>query len=69
MLRIADLRKSVNHGALPVRLECNVDVDSGASGWVTQILPVGWNGWPGVLDPHIVPRNDWRREGGEGHWS
>ena len=58
MLRIADLRKGVNHGALPVRLECNVDFDGGASGWVAQILPVGRNGMPAVLDLHVVPRND-----------
>ena len=47
MLLVADLREGVNHGALLVRLEYNVDINSGASGSVTQSLPVGWNGMPG----------------------
>ena len=39
MLWVADLGECVNHGALLVRLECNVDIDSGSGGWVAQSLP------------------------------
>ena len=30
-------------------------------------LPTDWNGMPGVLDLHVVPRYDGRHEVGEGH--
>ena len=69
MLWVADLGKGINHGALPVRLECNVNVNSGASGWMAQTLPVGWNVMPGVLDLYDIPMYDWRREGVEEPWS
>ena len=52
MLRVADLGDGVNQGILPVRLEYNMEVNSGASGWVAQSFPVYWNGMPGVLDLH-----------------
>ena len=67
MLGITDLGDGVSQGILPARLEYNMEVDSGASGWVAQILPVYWNGTLGVLDLHVVPRYDGRREVGEGH--
>ena len=69
MLRITNLGDGVNQGTLPFRLEYNVEVDSGAGGWVAQNLPVDWNGIPSVLDLHVVPRYDWRREVGGGHCS
>ena len=69
MLRVTDLGDGVNQGILPVRLEYNMEVDSGSSGWVAQSLPVDWNGMPGVLDLHVVPRYDSRREVGEGYRS
>ena len=69
MLWFADHGESVNHGALPVRLECNVNINSGASEWVAQSLPVGWDGMPGVFDLHIIPRYDWRRKCDEGYCS
>ena len=68
MLWVADLGECVNHGALPVRLEYNVDINSSASGWVAQSLPVGWYGVPGVFDVHVIPRYDWCHECGERHW-
>ena len=67
MLRAADLRDGVNQGTFPVRLEYNMQVYSGTSRWVTQSLPVDWDGMPGVLDLHVVPRRDGLRKVGEGH--
>ena len=67
MLWVANLGDGVSQGTLPVWLEYNVEVDSGVSRWVAQSLPVGRNVMPGVLDLHVVPRHDWRREIGEGH--
>ena len=67
MVRVADLRDGVNQGTLSIRLEYNVEVHSGASGWVAQTLPVDWNVMPGVPDLHVVPRYDERRDVGEGH--
>ena len=52
---VADLGEGVNQGALSFGLECNVEPDRGASGWVAQRLPVDWNGIPGVLDQHVIP--------------
>ena len=69
MIRVADLGDGVNQGSLLVRLEYNVEVDSRASGWVTQSLPVDWDVMPGVLDLHIIPRYDGRRGIGEGNCS
>ncbi len=46
----ADLVERVNQGFLAVRHERNVEVDGGASGRVTEGLPVGRDGIPGVLD-------------------
>ena len=66
---VADLGEGVNHGALPVRLECNVNVDSGASGWVAQILPINWDVIPAMLGLNVVPRHDWRHEGGSRHFN
>ena len=56
MLRITDLGDGVNQGTLQVRLEYNMEIDSGASGWVAQSLPVKWNDGPGVLGLHVAPR-------------
>ena len=67
MLWVTDLGDGINQGTLLVRLEYNVEVDSGASGWVTQSLPVDWNVIPGVLSLHVVPMNHGCREIGEGH--
>ena len=66
MLRVTDLGEGVNQGGLPFRLEYNMEVNSGASGWVAQSLPVDWNGIPGMLDLHVVPRYDGRHEVGKG---
>jgi hypothetical protein len=67
MPRVADLGDGVNQGTLPFGPECNVEVDPGAGGWVAQTLPVDWNGMPGVLDLHVIPRFEGRREVGEEH--
>ena len=58
MVRVTDLDDGVSQGTLPVRLEYNVEVDSGASGWVAQSFPVGWNVTPCVPDFHVIPRYD-----------
>ena len=50
-----------------MRLEHNMEVDSGSSRWVAKSLPVDWNGKPGMLNLHIVPRYDGRRDIGEGY--
>ena len=55
----------INQGTLPFRPECNVKVDPGASRWVAQTLSVDWNGIPGVLDLHVIPRFEGHREVGE----
>ena len=68
MLRVADLGDGVSQGTLPVRLDYNVEVDSGAGGWVAQSLPIDWNVMPGVLDLHVVPRYNGCREAGEEHY-
>jgi hypothetical protein len=52
---VADLVKSVNQGALPLRLEGNVEVNGGACGWVAQALPVFRDGVPRVHSVHITP--------------
>ena len=67
MPRVADLGKGVNQGSLPVWLQCNVEVDYRPGGCVSQTLPVGWNGIPGVLDPHLIPMYGGRLEVGEYH--
>ncbi len=46
-----------------VRLERKVEVDGGASGRVTESLPVVRDGIPGVLDTYVIPR--WCEELGE----
>ena len=68
MFRVTYLGDSVEQGTLPVRLEYNMEVGSGASGWVAQSLPVEWNVVPGVHYLHVVPRCDGRCEVGEGHY-
>ena len=67
MLRIANLRDGVIQSTLLVRLQYNVEVDSGTSGWVAQSLPVDWNVMPGVLDLHVTPRYDGRGDVDEGN--
>ena len=67
MLRIADLGDSVYQSTFLFRLEYNMEVDSGASGWVAQSLPVDWGGMPGMLDLQVVPRYNGRRKIGEGY--
>ena len=67
MPRVADLGDSVDQSALPFGPECNVQGDSGAGGWVAQTLPVDWDGIPGLLDLHVIPRFEGRREAGEEH--
>jgi hypothetical protein len=67
MARVADLGDSVNQDALPFGPECNVKLNPGTSGWVAQRLPVDWNGMPGVLDLHVIPRFEGPREIGEEH--
>ncbi len=66
---VADLVEGVNQGTLQVGLECNVEVDGGAGGRVAQTLPVRWNSIPAVLDAHIIPRYEGRREVGKGRGS
>ena len=66
MLRVTDLGDCLNQGTLPARLEYNIEIDSGARGWVAQSLPVDWNIMPRVLDLHVIPRYDDRRDVGEG---
>ena len=34
---------------------------------MAQSLPVDWNGMPGMLNLHIVPRYDRHRDVGDGH--
>ncbi len=53
MPEITDPVEHVNQGFLIARLEYNVGVDRGA---VTEALPVGQNGIPGVLNTQIIPR-------------
>ena len=67
MLGITDFGDCLNQGTLPVRLEYNMEIDSGAIGWVAQSFPVDRNVMPGVLDLHVIPRYDGRRDLGEGH--
>ena len=67
MLRVSDLGDGVNQGGLSVRLEYDVEINSSASGWVAQSLPVDWNGMPGMLDLHVLPRYNGRHEVGGGH--
>ena len=64
MSRVTDLRQGVDQGALPLGLECKVEVDRRAGRGMTQTLPVDGNSMPGVLDMHIVPslRGDGHRE-------
>ena len=66
MLRVTYLGDGITQGILLVRLEYNMKVDSRASGCVAQSLPVDWNGMPGMVDLHLAPRCDGRRDGGEG---
>ncbi len=66
---VADLVEGVDQGALPVGLECNVEVNRGSSGRVAQALPVRWNSIPCVLDTHVIPRYEGRREVSEGRGS
>jgi hypothetical protein len=65
--RVADLGDGVNQGALLFGLECNIEVNGGSGRWLAQTLPVNWNGIPGVLDPHVIPRFKGRREVGKYH--
>ena len=64
---VTDRGDGVSQSTLPARLEYNIKVDSGASGWVTQSLPVICNVIPCVLDLHVVPRYDGCRDVGDGH--
>jgi len=48
--------ESVNQGIIVVRVERNVEVDGGASGRVTEGLPVVRDGIPGVHDTRVIPR-------------
>ena len=67
MLGVTNLGDGVSQGTLSVRPGYNVEIESGASGWVAQSLPVDWNLMPGVLDLHITQRYDRRRDVGEGN--
>jgi hypothetical protein len=69
MPRVADLVEGVNQYALLFGLECDIEVNGGTGGCVAQSLPVDWNGMPGVLDLHVIPRFDGRREVSEEHGS
>lgn len=69
MAWVAHLIERIDQGSILVGLECNVEVDGGTSGWMTQTLPAGWNGMPGVFHTHVMPRHSGRREVGEGHYS
>lgn len=55
MLRVTNLIQRINHGVLVVRLERNVEVDSGTGGRVAMILPITWDVAPGVLNVHVIP--------------
>ena len=55
MLRVADLGQGINQGNFLFKLECNVECDQGAGRWVALILPVDWEGIPGVFDLHVIP--------------
>ena len=65
MPRVADLGDGVNQGTLPFGTGCNMKIDPGAGGRVAQALPVDWNGMPGVLDLHLIPRFEGHHEVGE----
>ena len=69
MPRVANLEDGISQGTFSVGQEYNLEVDSRASGWVAQSLPVEWNVIPGVLDLHVAPRYDGRRDVGEGYCS
>ena len=68
MFWVADLGDGIKQGTSLARLEQNLEVDSGSSGWVAQSLPVDGNTMPGMHDLRVVPRNDGCREVGEGHY-
>lgn len=51
----ADLEERVNQGVLAGWLERNVGIYCGAERWAAQVLPILWDGVPGMLDVHIVP--------------
>ena len=53
---IADPVERVNQGVLVVRCERKVEVDGGASGRVTEGLPIVRDSIPDVLDTYVVPR-------------
>lgn len=59
---VADLKEGVNQGAFPNGLEGNVEVDRRVGRGVAQTLPAGWNGMPGMLDQHGIPRFSGRCE-------
>ena len=56
MARVTDRGEGVSQRTLLVGLEYNMEVDSGASGWVAQSLPVKRDVIPCVLNLHVVPR-------------
>ena len=64
---VANLGDGVNQGDLPFGLDCNVEIDLGAGRWVAQTLPADRNGIPGVLDLHVMPKFEGRREVSEEH--
>ena len=63
MFGIADLHQGINQGILPFGLECKVEGNKGAGGWVTLTLPVDWDRIPCVFDLHVIPWFLERRNG------
>ena len=61
MPRSADLVYGVNQRVLVEGLECDVEINRGASRRGAKTLPVGWDDIPGVLDTHIIPMWRYRR--------
>ncbi len=52
----ADLVQRIDQGVIVMGLERNVEVNRGAGERGTKVLPVVWDGLPGVHHTHIIPR-------------
>ena len=52
----ADLVERVDQGVLVVGPERDVEVSRSTRGRGTKALPVVWDGFPGVLHTHVMPR-------------
>ena len=52
----ADLVERVDQSVLILGLKCNVEVSGGVRVRGTKALPVIWDGLPGMLHLHVIPR-------------